>query len=128
GGPAGGDYVYRMNLDLTGYDPATVVLSGSWASDNSLRVVVNGVDTQVTQSGFAALAPFSVNRVFKTGVNQVDFVVNNGDSTGGPTGLRIEGLVAAGAKGGTATAPSLTVSRSGQYVQISLAASATGVT
>lgn len=110
--PAGGEYIYRLYLDLAGYDASTVVLSGSWASDNSVELVVNGLGTGVNQAGFGALAAFSVNGVFRAGLNQVDFKVNNGDASG-PTGLRVEGLTALGAKGGgtPGPAPSLSASR-----------------
>ncbi|MBL9126636.1 MAG: hypothetical protein JNL97_03260, partial [Verrucomicrobiales bacterium] len=125
---AGGDYVYRLSLDLTGYDASTVVLSGNWAADNSAEVVVNGVPTGATVSGFAALSAFSVNGVFKAGANHVDFKVTNGDSAGGPTGLRVEGRSAVGAKGGSTpiTPPTLTVGRSGAGIRLAWPASATG--
>ncbi len=125
---AGGVYVYRLNLDLTGYDASTVVLSGTWASDNSAELVVNGVPTGAAQSGFAALSAFSVDRVFRAGVNHIDFRVTNGDAAGGPTGLRVEALAAVGAKGGTTPEPSptLAVSRSGAGVRIAWPSSAGG--
>jgi hypothetical protein len=40
---AGGLYVYRTTLDRTGFDPAAVVFSGNWASDNSVELLINGV-------------------------------------------------------------------------------------
>ncbi len=118
GGPSVGDYVYRLNVDLTGFDPSSVVLSGGWASDNSAELIINGLATGLTQAGFATLANFSINGAFKHGVNQIDFKVNNGDATGGPTGLRVEGLTALGAKVAAAV-PVLTVSRAGDQVKIS---------
>ncbi len=124
-GPAGGDYVYRLNLDLTGFDPNTVVLSGGWASDNSAELLVNGLLTGLTEAGFATLANFNVNGVFKAGVNQIDFKVNNGDATGGPTGLRVEGLTALGVRA-AATIPVLAIARSGDQVKIAWLAPATG--
>jgi len=129
GGPAGGDYVYRLKLDLTGYDATTVSLSGGWASDNSAELFVNGIGTGLKQAGFGSLATFSLNGVFKPGVNDVDFKVSNGDPTGGPTGLRVEGLRAIGAKGGAtppASGPALGITRSSANVTISWPASATG--
>ncbi|MEO8425778.1 MAG: hypothetical protein ABI651_01570 [Verrucomicrobiota bacterium] len=129
GGPAGGDYVYRLKLDLTGYDTTSVVLSGGWASDNSAELFVNGIGTGVKQAGFAALATFNISGVFKPGVNDIDFKVSNGDAAGGPTGLRVEGLRAIGAKGSTqppASGPTLTIARSGANLTISWPASATG--
>ncbi|MGE3312068.1 MAG: hypothetical protein AB7O66_19050 [Limisphaerales bacterium] len=125
---AGGLYAYRLNLDLTGFNPDTVVLSGNWAADNSAELWVNGVPTGATQAGFGGLGAFSVTRFFKAGVNTIDFRVTNGDLTGGPTGLRVEGLAAVGAKGGSTPAPSptLTVSRSGAGIRLSWPTAATG--
>jgi hypothetical protein len=120
-----GNYVYRTTLDLTGYDPASVVLSGNWASDNSLELFINGVSTGLTQSGFGALAAFSTSGGFKTGVNQIDFHVNNG-APPGPTGLRVEGLAATGAKSGAGTQPKMAISASGTNLKISWPVSATG--
>ena len=125
---AGGVYVYRQVVDLTGFDASTVVLSGNWAADNSAEIVVNGVATGTTVSGFAGLAAFSVNGVFRSGSNQIDFKVTNGDSAGGPTGFRVEGLAAVGAKGGATPgpAPTLSVTRSGAGLRLAWPASATG--
>jgi hypothetical protein len=124
---ADGDYVYRMNLDLTGFDPATVILTGMIASDNSVTILVNGTDTGISQSGFGALETRTISGVFKPGVNQVDFKVNNG-APPGPTGLRIEGLTALGVSTGVSQGPKLTITKSGQTVRVAWPSSATGVT
>jgi hypothetical protein len=121
--PAGGDYVYRLTLDLTGFDPATVTLSGSMAADNSVNILVNGIDTGVGASGFASLSAFSVSGVFKPGLNQIDFKVNNGDAAGGPTGLRVGSLMALGLKSTNSEIPTLAVSRSGDNLRLSWPAS-----
>jgi hypothetical protein len=92
-----------------------------------MALIVNGIGTGLTQAGFATLASFSITGVFKPGVNQIDFKVNNGDATGGPSGLRVEGLAAVGAKGGSnPTAPSISISRSGAELKISWPSDATG--
>jgi hypothetical protein len=120
--PAGGDYDYRMLLDLTGFDPATVVLSGNLAVDNSAQVWVNGVDTGASGGGFGAYSVFSITGVFKPRTNQVDFKVNNGDAKG-PTGLRVDSLAAIGLKGGGVALPTITISRSGQNLRVAWPAS-----
>ncbi|MCX6923321.1 MAG: hypothetical protein NT154_08960, partial [Verrucomicrobia bacterium] len=46
GGSAGGDYVYRAVIDLTGRDPSTLIINGQWASDNvGGDIQVNGHST-----------------------------------------------------------------------------------
>lgn len=116
---AGGVYIYSTPLNLAGYNAATVVLTGNWASDNSAEILVNGVSTGVTQSGFGGLGAFAVTGGFKDGLNQIEFKVTNGDAAGGPTGLRVEGLTAVGAKGSVVVvAPKLIVTRSGANVTV----------
>lgn len=99
-----GTYVYRTQIDLTGFDLSTVKIQGSWATDNfGLAIRVNGAatglvnDTGVT---FGALKPFVIDIVnapgLIAGVNTIDFVVNNADVATGFTGLRIDGLSAIG--------------------------------
>lgn len=119
--PAGGDYVYRMNLDLTGYDPASVVLGGSIASDNDAELWVNGSFVRPIGSGFAALSDFTVTGVFKAGSNQVDFKVNNAGA--GPTGLRLENIAALGTKTTVNPNQRISIARNGQSVRLSWSAS-----
>jgi hypothetical protein len=93
------------------------------------ELFVNGIGTGLKQTGFGSLATFNLSGAFKPGVNDVDFKVSNGDPTGGPTGLRVEGLRAIGAKGGAtppASGPALGIARSSANVTISWPASATG--
>jgi hypothetical protein len=91
---ASGTYVYRTNFDLTGLDPLTAILTGSWMTDNNgLDILINGISTGFTtsftqfQEGFAS---FSITSGFVGGLNSLDFVVFNGDSEANPTGLRVE--------------------------------------
>ena len=89
-GPVGA-YTYRTTFDLTGFNPSTAAITGSWTTDNNgLNILINGTSLGFTtpftafSSGFFA---FSVTSSFVSGVNTLDFVVNNG---GGPTALRIQ--------------------------------------
>jgi hypothetical protein len=95
---AEGDYIYRMSFDLIGFDPATVVLTGSWATDNTgADMVLNGVSTGLTNTGnFGSLTPFTINSGFVEGSNVLEFVVNNAGNAANPTGLRIDNLRAVG--------------------------------
>lgn len=79
---------YQTTLDLTGYDPSTVSLTGVWATDNyGLDILVNGNSTGNTATGFQSWTPFTISNGFVAGVNTLDFVWGN---DGGPGGLRVE--------------------------------------
>ncbi|MGK0188943.1 MAG: hypothetical protein ACI9R3_004758 [Verrucomicrobiales bacterium] len=95
---AEGDYIYRMSFDLTGFDPATVVLTGSWATDNTgPDMLLNGVSTGLSNAGnFDSFTPFTINSGFVDGGNVLEFVVNNAGNAANPTGLRIDNLRAVG--------------------------------
>ncbi|WP_439625042.1 RHS repeat-associated core domain-containing protein [Gemmata sp.] len=104
GNAPAGTFRYRTTVDLTGVDPATVTVSGTWAADDAATILLNGVGTGVALAapGFTALAPFALTAGFRPGVNVIEFVVTNG---GGPTGLRVAGLTGTGEPAPTATVP-----------------------
>jgi hypothetical protein len=88
-----GDYVYRLVFDLTGLDPATAVITGTWTSDNlGSGIWLNGVSTGFANDGdFRALwNAFTITSGFVEGTNTLDFVVNNTPPSVSPTGLRVE--------------------------------------
>jgi hypothetical protein len=90
-GPVG-LFDYRTTFDLTGLNPATASISGGWSSDNDgVKILLNGVDTGNPPTSFIqfaiGFAPFSIGSGFVSGVNTLDFIVDNG---GGPTALRVE--------------------------------------
>ncbi len=89
---AGGDYVYRLTIDLTGFDPATAFVTGEWSSDNNgLDILINGVSTgQANPDQFGVYAPFRIDAGFVTGLNTIDFRVNN--ASVGYTGLYVRNL------------------------------------
>jgi len=97
-----GDYTYRTTFDLTGLDPSTASLSGWGAADNSAVVKLNGVQL-ATIGGFGSPTNFSLNSSFVSGVNTLDFIVNNAGSSGSPTGLRVEVSGTANSVGQVAT-------------------------
>jgi hypothetical protein len=124
---SGGDYAYRTTFNLAGFDPTTVVLMGSWATDNlGTDLKLNGTSTGL-QNGtqFAGLTAFTLSAGFQAGVNTLEFHVNNADAVTGYTGLRVENLRAGGMPV-SAAAPALAVQRSGSDVVVSWPASATG--
>lgn len=90
GSAAGGDYVYRLALNLRGYNPATAFLAGNWAADDSGALFLNGADTGFRSPGFGLLATFNLTNGFVSGTNLVEFRVSNSGQN--PTGLRVENL------------------------------------
>ena len=101
--PPGGDWIYSYTLDLTGYNPSSVDVSGVWASDNAATMYVNGHDvasiaygsgTPLDPYSFQVLSAFSFNGEYlHGGVNTLTFDVMNGNDandTNGPTGLLVD--------------------------------------
>jgi len=89
---AAGSYHYRTTFSLTGYDPASAVLTLQVGVDNRLPdLELNGVSTGITFEGFSALSgPFSLTNGFVAGNNTLDFLtVNDGDSPN-PAGFRAQ--------------------------------------
>jgi hypothetical protein len=41
-----GEYVYTLTFDLSGFNPATVTISGQWFADNTTIIYLNGIKTQ----------------------------------------------------------------------------------
>lgn len=69
---------FRTTFDLSGLDPATAALSGTWATDNSgLDILINGTPTGNTCGGFSSFCSFSVTSGFVAGVNTLDFRVQD---------------------------------------------------
>jgi hypothetical protein len=73
-------------------NPATAVLIGQWATDNTgSDIVINGVSTGHTAAGFGGWSSFTLSSGFIAGVNTLDFIVYNvPQEFGNPTGLRVE--------------------------------------
>jgi hypothetical protein len=86
-----GNYDYQTTFTLVG-NPATASITGGWSTDNSgVEILLNGVNTGIPGTDFTqfeeSFAPFTISSGFQSGVNTLDFIVNNG---GGPTALRVE--------------------------------------
>jgi hypothetical protein len=91
----GGDYVYTLTFDLTGFNPSIIVISGQWSSDNSSYISLNGVQTpfQTPSSPddpFAHIYNFTLDSGFVAAENTIEFHVHN---ITGPTGLLVQNLV-----------------------------------
>ena len=83
-----GTYTYQTTFDLTGYDPKTLAVIGSWASDNASHIYLNGVDTGYVSPGgpnneLGKMSSFALTDGFKAGMNTLRFdVVNTGFQSG----------------------------------------------
>jgi hypothetical protein len=90
-----GDYTYRTTFSLAGLLANTASITGNWSTDNvGLKILLNGVDTGVSaNSVYGSSSTFTISSGFGSGINTLDFVVNNvldGGTTLGPTALRVE--------------------------------------
>ncbi len=84
-----GTYVYKLTFDLSGFDPSTAKISGQITSDNSLTILINGIDTGFSNlpTQFQRLDPFYIDTGFVAGTNTLEFHVLN--SAVGPSGLLV---------------------------------------
>jgi len=90
-----GNYDYQMTFSLVGFNAATASITGRWSSDNAgISILLNGVDTGnagTSSTQYSAFAPFIISSGFVSGLNTLDFLVNNEPgSTDNPTALRVE--------------------------------------
>ena len=108
-GASNADFVYRTTIDLSGFNPSTVILSGLLAGDDQCTAIkVNGkavyapfgttdvpdlsnggyIATPNAGPGYTKYGGFMISgtRVFKPGINVIDFLVHN---INGPTGLEV---------------------------------------
>jgi hypothetical protein len=106
-GPGGGTnqligvYSATTQIDLTGMDLATVVITGHWASDNDGHEIrINGNSSSSPKTGNFADANFNTNPVnlftinnaggfLVNGVNDISFVYENTTFVS-PAGVRVE--------------------------------------
>jgi hypothetical protein len=85
-----GTYDFRTTFDLSGLVPSTASISLKIAADDYCSVLLNGAPTGITtaNAGFYSLASYNLSTGFVSGVNTLDFQVNEIGST--PSGLRVE--------------------------------------
>jgi hypothetical protein len=91
-----GIYHYTIQFNLTGYNPAAVRVSGSWMTDNTGEMFLNGVSTGLTTDpeSYKHLTSFNLNSGFVTGMNTLEFRVLNEFVGPNPSGLCVAGLTA----------------------------------
>jgi hypothetical protein len=89
-GDVGSPYTFRLSFDLTGFDPASVRITGAWGVDNNGDITLNGqVPTGMgtfslsgaDMDNFNVEHDFTITGGFVAGMNTLDIQVTN---TGGP--------------------------------------------
>ena len=90
-----GQYVFRLTFSLEGVDLNTVLINGQWASDNQGQdILINGISTGNKSPSLDQFSSFTISSGFHSGVNTLDFVVDNEDNPGynhlNPVGLIVE--------------------------------------
>lgn len=98
GNDPAGYYEYQTSFDLTGLDPGSASLSGSFAVDNCVvQVFINGTATGIANTGvctssanLTGFLTFNIGSGFISGVNTLTFVMQNGTGgAGNPSGLNV---------------------------------------
>jgi hypothetical protein len=93
-GVAPGTYKYQSSFNLTGFDPATILISGRVAADNRITSIrINGFETGFSRGGdssFNAWTPLNIDATtfprFNQGVNNIEISVSNTGTTPTPAG------------------------------------------
>ena len=87
-----GQFTFRTQFDLSGYDAQTATLTFLLAVDNTLNDIrINGISTGIATSGFAGWnGPFAINSGFVAGLNTLDFVWTNEGPGDNPSALRVK--------------------------------------
>jgi hypothetical protein len=74
-------FTFRLQFDLTGFDPATTVITGAWGVDDLGSIRVNGVAPVGTGAfsitGFNTPRTFVINGGFVSGLNTLDVLATN---------------------------------------------------
>jgi hypothetical protein len=86
-----GNYPIQTTFDLSGLNPATANISGRFSVDNELAdILINGMSTGNSGSGFGSWTPFTITNGFIAGINTIQFIVVNAGNTLNPMGFRVE--------------------------------------
>jgi len=93
----GSPYTFQQTFDLTGFNPASVTITGFWGVDNNGVITLNGQAPQgsglsltgAVLDNFNLEHQFTITGGFTPGMNTLDIQVTN---TGGPAGLNVTRL------------------------------------
>jgi hypothetical protein len=90
-GNAPGNYTFQTEFDLFDVDLSVFHLQGAWATDNGgVDIILNGTPTGITSPGFTGFTAFNITNGLMTGLNQLDFQINNAGTAVSPAGLRVD--------------------------------------
>jgi hypothetical protein len=91
---------FRLTFNLTGLDPRTANITGSWGVDNSGQILLNGLATGIgsgelslpgtVTNNFAVLHNFTLNNGFVAGINTLDIIATD---TGNPGAINVTSLI-----------------------------------
>jgi len=100
----GGPYTFRLQFDLTGLDPSTATLAGSWGIDDTNgRIELNGATPTGTGlalvptsfDNFNLLHAFTITGGFVAGINYLDFTATDVSNPGGLNVTALTGVASA---------------------------------
>ncbi len=80
-----GVYDYRTTFDLTGYDPSKAYLTGIWQGYPAANDILFNGQAQHIPTPFLNPSPFTLSSGFVSGLNTLDFLVNNTGFGNNPT-------------------------------------------
>ncbi|MFZ3482036.1 thrombospondin type-1 domain-containing protein [Sphingomonas sp. 3-13AW] len=80
---------YTLTFDLTGFNPATAQITGSWGVDNYGVGYINGQPFSTNSDGFSSPTAFSITSGFKSGLNTITFMV---EDYGAPAAFIVSGI------------------------------------
>jgi hypothetical protein len=96
----GSPYDFRLTFDLTGLNPSTATISGSWGVDNDGSILLNGSTPMGSGaltlgggdvgSNYSTFHSFSITGGFVSGINTLDFLATDLGAVGG---LNVNSLV-----------------------------------
>lgn len=86
-GSANGTHTISQEFDLTGFDHTTALINGSFATDNTAEIYLNGTNIGIgtgelswtlnSSGGFTRWHDFTLNNGFQSGINRIDVVYGN---------------------------------------------------
>jgi PEP-CTERM motif len=93
-------YDFRLTFDLTGLNPSTASITGSWGVDNVGQIELNGTTVGIgsgtltlpnfEDGNFGVLHSFALTNGFVAGINTIDILATD---LGNPGGLNVTSLV-----------------------------------